>query len=141
LFSPRFGYRNVGSRESEALLRRLLLFHHARMRVVRVNEDGLYAIQPLATQAQALRYLSRCAGRAGSMAKLRALLAEFEHAQRGGRSGTRTDFARLPEKDILGGVADLVVAGRVVVAEQRDRTNAPTVLDDQPDGPPPPGSG
>ncbi len=118
----------------EVYLRRLILVHHGRLRVARRNEDGLYAIKHLRGRLAAKRFLKDFIYKPAAMLRLRALLGDVGLIQTPGKP---LDLKTLPALELIDQLARHIAAERILVVEQIDRLNAPSIFDDRKDAPPP----
>ncbi|MFI5382019.1 MAG: LysM peptidoglycan-binding domain-containing protein [Tepidisphaerales bacterium] len=112
---------------------RLIPVHHGRLRLARRNEDGVYALKKLRSRHEAKRFLTDYMYRPAAILRMRALLADL-----GWRPppGKRLNLNKLPALELIDQLARQIVNERVVVAEEIERTNAPSVFDDRKDPPP-----
>ncbi|MFI5380358.1 MAG: OmpA family protein [Tepidisphaerales bacterium] len=108
--------------------------------MARRNEEGLFAIKRLPSQRAAKRFLKDYMYRPAAMLRLRALLGDVGLFHPPGKKPL--DLKKLTALEMLDQLARHIAEERVLVAEQIDRTNAPSVFDDKKDEPPPgPGPG
>ncbi|MGA2500603.1 MAG: OmpA family protein, partial [Tepidisphaeraceae bacterium] len=108
--------------------------------MARRNEEGLFAIKRLPNQLAAKRFLKDFMYRPAAMFRLRALLGDLGLFQPPGPK--KLDLKTLTALEMLDQIARYIAREHVVVAEQIDRTNAPSVFDDKKEAPPPtPGPG
>jgi len=103
-------------------LKRLLLVHHRTLRVVRRATDGVYRIRNIASAAEAHALLRQLQGNALAMKRLREALEAVE---------PRLKVAELDDARVLSQAARAVAQRRLLVADQVERYNAPSLLEER----------
>ena len=100
----------------------------------------MYAVRKIRSQREAKRFLKDFMYRPAAMLRLRALLGHLGLFHPPGKP--KLDLKKLTALEMFDQLARHIAEARVLVADQIDRTNAPSVFDDKKDAPPPgPGPG